>query len=90
MIRLIAFAAFAFAVTTSVQATPVVPIQKPDSMITQVVAGCGMGMTSHWCLRVQTRQTCSSQVCTMEWKHFREILLNQHMGRRSHGRRPFF
>ena len=45
MIRLIAFAAFAFAVTTSVQATPLAPIQEPDSMITQVVAGCGMGMT---------------------------------------------
>ena len=45
MIRLIAFAAFAFAVTTSVQATPVAPIQEPDSMITQVVAGCGMGRT---------------------------------------------
>ncbi|MFZ0068289.1 MAG: hypothetical protein WAK90_19160 [Pseudolabrys sp.] len=45
MIRLIAFAAFAFAVTTSVQATPLAPIKEPDSMITQVVAGCGMGMT---------------------------------------------
>ena len=45
MIRLIAFAAFAFAVTTSVQATPVAPIQEPDSMITQVVAGCGAGRT---------------------------------------------
>jgi hypothetical protein len=43
MIRLFAFAAFAFAVTTSVQATPVAPIQDPESMITQVVAGCGVG-----------------------------------------------
>jgi hypothetical protein len=45
MIRLIAFVVFAVAVTTSVQATPVAPIQEPDSMITQVVAGCGVGMT---------------------------------------------
>ena len=45
MIRLIAFVIFAVAVTTSVQAAPVAPIQEPDSMITQVVAGCGVGMT---------------------------------------------
>ena len=45
MIKLIAFAVFAVAVTTSVQATPLAPIQQPDSMITQVVAGCGLGMT---------------------------------------------
>ena len=45
MIRLIAFAVFAVAVTTSVQATPLAPIQPPDSIITQVVAGCGVGMT---------------------------------------------
>ena len=45
MIRLIAFAVFAVAVTTSVQATPLAPIQQPDSIITQVVAGCGVGMT---------------------------------------------
>ena len=45
MIRLIAFAAFAFAVTTSVQAMPVAPIHEPESMITQAVAGCGAGRT---------------------------------------------
>ena len=45
MIRLIAFAAFAFAVTMSVQAMPVAPIYEPDSMITQAVAGCGAGRT---------------------------------------------
>ena len=39
------FRVIAFAVTTSVQATPLAPIQEPDNMITQVVAGCGMGMT---------------------------------------------
>jgi hypothetical protein len=45
MIRLIAFAALAFVVTTSVQAAPVAPINEPESLITQVVAGCGVGMT---------------------------------------------
>ena len=45
MIRLIAFAALAFVVTTSVQAAPVAPISEPESLITQVVAGCGVGMT---------------------------------------------
>ena len=45
MIRLIAFAAFAFVVTMSVQAMPVAPIAEPEGMITQVVAGCGAGRT---------------------------------------------
>ena len=36
MIRLIAFAAFAIAVTTSAQAMPVAPIHEPDGMITEV------------------------------------------------------
>ena len=41
MIRLIAFAAFAFAVTTSVQAMPVAPIHEPG----RVAAGRGAGRT---------------------------------------------
>ena len=41
MIRLIAFAAFALAVTTSAQAMPVAPVHEPDGMITQVAYGCG-------------------------------------------------
>jgi hypothetical protein len=45
MIRLIAFAALAFVVATSVRAAPVAPINEPESLITQVVAGCGVGMT---------------------------------------------
>jgi len=45
MIRLIAFAAFALIVTTSAQATPVAPVHEPDSIITQIVAGCGAGRT---------------------------------------------
>ena len=44
MVRLIA-AAFALVVTTSAQAIPVAPVHEPDSMITQVVAGCGAGRT---------------------------------------------
>ena len=43
MIRLIAFAALAFAVTTSVQAMPMAPIQGPEGLITQAAAACGMG-----------------------------------------------
>ena len=41
MIKLIAFAAVALAVTTSVQAMPVAPVHEPDAMITQVAYGCG-------------------------------------------------
>jgi len=41
MIRLIAFAAFAIAVTTSAQAMPVAPVHEPDGMITEVAYGCG-------------------------------------------------
>ena len=36
MIRLIAFAAFALALTTSAQAMPLAPLHQPDSMTTQV------------------------------------------------------
>ena len=43
MIRLIVSAAFALLVTTSVQAMTPAPISQPDSMITQVREGCGLG-----------------------------------------------
>ena len=45
MIRLIAFAAVALAITTPAQAMPVAPIHQPDSMITEVAYGCGVGRT---------------------------------------------
>jgi len=45
MFRLIAFAAFVLIVTTSAQAMPVAPVHEPDSIITQIVAGCGVGRT---------------------------------------------
>jgi len=45
MIRLIAAAGFAIAVATSAQAVTPAPISQPDSMITQVIAGCGLGRT---------------------------------------------
>ena len=45
MIRLIAFAAFALAITTPAQAMPVAPVHQPDSMITEVAYGCGVGRT---------------------------------------------
>jgi hypothetical protein len=44
MIRLIAVAAFALALATSVQAMPVAPLHQPDGMITQVRHNCGAGM----------------------------------------------
>jgi hypothetical protein len=40
MIRLIAVA-FALAVATSAQATPLAPLHQPDGMITQVREACG-------------------------------------------------
>ena len=45
MIRLIAFAAFALAVTTSAQAMTVAPVHQPDGIITQVAWACGPGRT---------------------------------------------
>jgi hypothetical protein len=42
MIRLIAIA-FALAVATSAQATPLAPLHQPDGMITQVREACGAG-----------------------------------------------
>jgi hypothetical protein len=45
MIRLIAVAGFALAVTSSAQAMTPAPIPQPDGMITQVAAGCGAGRT---------------------------------------------
>ena len=82
MIRLIAFAAFAIVVTTSAQAIPVAPIEQPDSMVTEVVAGCGVGRTrvNGVCV-ARHHQTSSSQMCAMEWKYLRELLLNRHRDR---------
>jgi len=45
MIRLIAFAAFALAVTAPAEAMTVAPVHLPDGMITQVAYGCGVGRT---------------------------------------------
>jgi hypothetical protein len=45
MLKLIIFAAFALALTTSAQAMPVAPVHEPASMITQIAAACGPGMT---------------------------------------------
>jgi hypothetical protein len=45
MTKLIIFAAFALALTTSAQAMPVAPVHEPASMITQIAAACGPGMT---------------------------------------------
>jgi hypothetical protein len=45
MMRLIAVAGFALAVATSAQAMTHAPIHQPDSIMTQVAAGCGPGRT---------------------------------------------
>jgi hypothetical protein len=45
MLRLIAVAGFALAVTTSAQAITPAPIPQPDGMLTQVAAACGAGRT---------------------------------------------
>jgi hypothetical protein len=45
MVKLIAAAAFAFAVVTSAQAITPAPIPQPDTMITDVAFGCGPGRT---------------------------------------------
>jgi hypothetical protein len=44
MIKLIAFAAFALAITASAQAMTVAPVHEPDGMITRVAMACGAGM----------------------------------------------
>jgi len=41
MIRLIAVAVFALALTTSAQAMPAAPVHQPDGFATQVAFGCG-------------------------------------------------
>jgi hypothetical protein len=45
MIRLIVFAAFALAVTTSAKAMTIAPVHEPDGMTTQVAYACGAGRT---------------------------------------------
>src|SRR5688572_15304885 len=44
MLRMFAVATFALAITTSVQAMPVTPIQQ-DAFVAQVAYGCGAGAT---------------------------------------------
>jgi hypothetical protein len=44
MLRLIAITGFALAVSTSVQAMPLPPLDQPDGMITAVRNNCGAGM----------------------------------------------
>jgi hypothetical protein len=43
MIRLIAITGFALAIATSAQAISLVPVNQPDSMVTQVREACGAG-----------------------------------------------
>jgi hypothetical protein len=41
MIRLIAIALFALALTTSAQTMPAAPVHQPDGLVTEVAFGCG-------------------------------------------------
>jgi len=45
MIRLIVIAGFALVVATSAQGMTPAPLLQPDSLITKVAAGCGVGRT---------------------------------------------
>ena len=45
MIRLIVIAGFALVVATSAQGMTPAPLLQPDSLITKVAAGCGIGKT---------------------------------------------
>jgi hypothetical protein len=45
MIRLVAIAGLALVVATSAQAIPRAPLIQPDSLVTPVIAGCGIGQT---------------------------------------------
>ena len=45
MIRIISVAFVLALASSSAQAMPLAPIQQPDSMMTQVLAACGVGMT---------------------------------------------
>ena len=45
MIRLIAVAGFTLAVATSALAITPAPLPQPDSMVTEVAYGCGVGRT---------------------------------------------
>lgn len=45
MLKLIAVAAFALAVTSSAEAMTPAPVHQPQGMITHVAFGCGVGRT---------------------------------------------
>ena len=45
MIRIISVAFVLALASSSTQAMPLAAIQQPDSMVIEVVAGCGVGMT---------------------------------------------
>jgi len=45
MLKLITFATFVLAITTSAQAMTVAPVHLPGDLVTQVAWACGPGMT---------------------------------------------
>jgi hypothetical protein len=60
MIRLIAVAAFAWAVATSAQAMTLAPLHQPDPVITQARMGCGLG-------RVRVNGVCVARTNCILW-----------------------
>ena len=92
MIRLIAVA-FALAVATSAQATPLAPLHQSDGMITQVREACGAGRVRiNGARRGQNHQApcppSDPQVCAMERRRLRLVLLRRHRTGREGGERP--
>ncbi len=57
MFRLI-IVAFVLALTSSAQATPLVPIEQPDSIVTTIREACGAGMhrVNGVCIRTAARR----------------------------------
>jgi hypothetical protein len=58
MTKLIIFAAFALAVTTSALAVPLAPVQQPENLVTAVREACGAGMhrVNGVCVRTAARR----------------------------------
>ena len=80
MIRLIAVATFALAVATSAQAMSPAPLHQPNGLITQVREACGAGRVriNGVCVARTKNKTPGSQVCAVEWRRLRLVLLKHH------------
>ena len=68
MLKLIAVAAFALAVTSSAEAMTPAPVHQPQGMITHVAFGCGVGRTRINGVCVSRANPPCAQVPTMGWR----------------------